>query len=305
MSEYSGKSANNISIILKPDVIKEYLNFLPNLVNWLLRRKKNVYFLKHEEERLEKIFDEKNFKKFDLIDEEELYRLSDLIISLGGDGTLIGLCRKIKNYSPPILGVNLGRLGFITEFNQGGLYEDLSQYFQQKLQVINLPLFKVKIMHKNKVRFKETFFNDAVISKHHISRIFSLTVNSGDDHIYNVSGDGLIISSPLGSTAYSLAAGGPLVHPDVKGMILTPICPHGLTHRPLVLPDNHQLSIRILKNVANVTLTLDGQSVTSIRETDIIQIMKEKKKWVKLVKNPQRSYFQTLKEKFIHGGHER
>lgn len=298
------ENVQTIAIVLKPEVIKEFLNFLPNLTSWLLTRNKNVQVLERDAKRVQKIFhdrNDKNLKKITFVSEPQMYRQADLIVSLGGDGTLIGICRKYRQKGPPIFGVNLGHLGFITEFNQTDFFEELSNYFRDQYNTYTIQLFIVKIVNKDKVRFREYFLNDAVISKHHISRIFSLSVEADEEHIYNLSGDGLIISSPLGSTAYSLAAGGPIVHPGVQAILLTPICPHSLTHRPLVIPDKSQITIRTLKNVDNVTLTLDGQSVVSINKDDAIHITKERKKLVQLIKNPHRSYFQTLKEKFVHG----
>ena len=134
--------------------------------------------------------------------------------------------------------------------------------------------------------------------------MFKLKVEADSELIYNVSGDGLIISSTLGSTAYSLAAGGPLVHPDVRAIILTPICAHGLTHRPLVLPDHLAIHVRTLNSEDNVLLTLDGQIAVDINSKDLIQITKEASRSVYLVKNSERSFFHTLKEKFDYGRRE-
>lgn len=290
-----------ITLVLKPEVIKEFINFLPNLTSWLLRRKKGIQFLSKDYKRIQKIFDDRPIKKVTFIDENDIYHKSDLIISLGGDGTLIGICRNMQKPYPPVLGVNLGHLGFITEFNQADLFEDLTEYFQNGLPTFPLHLFSVKVFQHEKLRFQEFFLNDAVISKHNISRLFSLSVEVDDEPIIPLSGDGLIISSPTGSTAYSLAAGGPIVHQDVKAILLTPICPHSLTHRPLVIPDQSKICIRPHKNFDHVILTLDGQSAVNLTEDDIVVITKEKKKVVRLVKNPDRSYFRTLQEKFVHG----
>jgi NAD+ kinase len=294
------KKPKKVSIILKPDNISDFANLLPNLTNWLLRRKKDVFFLNKEVERLEKIYKVKNFKNFHFLDEKELFEHSDLIISLGGDGTLIGICRYAKG-KVPIFGVNLGHLGFITEFNKMELYERLTDVLNNKFEVSAKSLFQVKVVNNGKTSFSGNFFNDVSISKNDIARMFALNVMANDDHIYNLSGDGLIISSTMGSTAYSLAAGGPIVHPEVKAMLLTPICPHSLTYRPLVIPDNQEIKIRLHQNVEQVAITLDGQVGTSVSQEDTIIITKEKRKSVYLIENSERTYYHTLKEKFDHG----
>ncbi len=294
------KKPKKISIILKPESISDFANLLPNLTRWLLRRKKEVYFLSSEIERLEKIYQVKNFKNFHFLDENELFDHSDLIISLGGDGTLIGICRHAKG-KVPIFGVNLGHLGFITEFSKAEFFEALAEALDNKYETITKSLFNVKVTREEKNVFSGTFFNDISISKNNIARMFTLKIESDEDHIYNLSGDGLVISSTTGSTAYSLAAGGPIVHPDVKGIILTPICPHSLTHRPMVIPDNSDIKIRLISDVDYVAITLDGQIAFNITENDLVHISKEKRKSVTFIKNHERTYYHTLKEKFDYG----
>jgi NAD+ kinase len=298
------KSFSQIGLILKPDVLSEFKNFLPTLINWLHKRKKVVFLLNIEVNRINKIFidkKDKNFKRISFLDQNDFLKQSDLIISLGGDGTLIGICRLLNQNSPPVLGVNLGNLGFITEFQLSTIFEDLLDCFSHKFENFYLHLFTTKIIRNNNVIFNESFINDTVIGRQQISRIFTLTVELEEEQIFNLSGDGIIISSPLGSTAYSLAAGGPIVHPNVKGIVLTPVCPHGLTNRPLLIPDNNRLIIKLLGRADHVSLTLDGQKTIILEKEDRIEIFKDKSKIIKLIKNPNRSYFQTLKEKFFHG----
>ncbi|MEK6625354.1 MAG: transposase, partial [Bdellovibrionota bacterium] len=122
-----------------------------------------------------------------------------------------------------------------------------------------------------------------------------------NEHIFDMSGDGLIVSSPLGSTAYSLAAGGPIIPPDVEALVLTPICPHGLTHRPLVVSNKEEIIIKLSQTSESVTLTLDGQKAISMDRWDTVTIKKCDKKVISFVKNEKKSYFNTLKEKFYHG----
>ena len=293
----------DISIVLKPKVTAEFEGILPNLASWLLRRKKNINFLSREAERLNKIF-KGDLKNLNFIEEDELHTSSDLIITMGGDGTLIGVSRNVKKTSPPIFGVNMGHLGFITEFSKIEFFYELESTLKGNFEVTTLPLYQVEVFKKDQSIFKGTFLNDVVVNNNQISRMLTLSVASEGEHIYNLSGDGLIISSPIGSTAYSLAAGGPIIHPRVNAITMTPICAHSLTHRPLVVPDNTSIEIKAAKPDESIKLTLDGQQALVVTSNDMIKVSKKKTTHVQLIKNPGRTYFRTLKEKFTHGARE-
>lgn len=296
------KNIINVGIIVKPSHFDEISNHVSNLVKWLHRRKKNPIFLDTEFERFNSAFPPAIMKLISFQNTKEVFNKTDLIISFGGDGTLIGISRNAKS-SIPIFGVNLGRLGFLTEFSKSDFHDKLAEVLKGKYTTFKKNLFKLTIIKHQKVKETHSFINDVVINKNDIARMFKLSVDANDDHVYNMSGDGLIISSTLGSTAYSLAAGGPIVHPDVKALVLTPICPHGLTHRPLVLPETASLDIRNLDNEENVTITLDGQVGISFTENIQLKIDKHRK-YITLIKNNERSYYHTLKEKFVHGRRE-
>jgi len=293
-------SLNTISFVLKPRVTAEYSSILPNLARWLGKRKKKMLFDIKDEKRVLKAL-KKIPPRLEFVEEAQIHTESDLIISLGGDGTLLGACRKTHKQGPPIFGVNLGKLGFITEFSQFDFYEALEATITGKFETIKMPLFRVEVFEKNKAIFKSYFMNDAVINKIDISRIFTLNIEANDQQIYSVSGDGIIVSSPIGSTAYSLAAGGPIIHPAVKSLVLTPICPHSLTKRPIVLPDNSTICLKIYPTNGQVHLTLDGQEVIEITNKHNIKVKKSSGLSARLIKNPERSYFRTLKEKFAQG----
>lgn len=295
----------NISIVLKPKTHSDFESILPNLASWLLRRKKTVSFLEKEKERLTKIF-KNDVKNLNFIAESDLHSSSDLIITLGGDGTLIGVCRNIKKSSPPIFGVNMGHLGFITEFTKAEFFDQLEATLKGDFKITTLCLYQVEVFAKKKEQpiFKGFFLNDVVVNNSQISRMLTLSVESEGEHIYNLSGDGLIISSPIGSTAYSLAAGGPIIHPHVNAITLTPICAHSLTHRPLVIPDHSNVMIKAARSDELIKLTLDGQQQLTIGPNEIIKVTKKRTKIVRLIKNPNRTYFRTLKDKFTHGARE-
>jgi NAD+ kinase len=289
-----------VGIALKPKVDDDYSSVLNNLATWLHKRKAEVVFLEKEEERLKK-WRLPALKSATFLSEADFFKLPQLIITLGGDGTLIGVSRKCTRHSPPIFGINMGRLGFITEFSKLDFYRWLGKWFDGELQTFRTSMFRVEIWKKDKMLQKGYFLNDVVINKNDISRIFALSVESNGESLYNISGDGLIISSPVGSTAYSLAAGGPIIHPAVESMVLTPICPHSLTHRPLVLPIKSTLLIRGLKNSYPITVTLDGQEPFELSSNEYIKIKLDKTHFVQMIQNPNRTYFETLKEKFTYG----
>lgn len=293
----------DIGIILKPSHIDDLPNVLTNLIRWLKKRHKSVHLLSKEEGRFKGKISTKTFSQVKFQEESFLFNKTDLVISLGGDGTLLGVSRKI-NSKIPVFSVNLGRLGFITEFSKNDFYEKLNVILLGKFEVFKKNLYSIEVKRKNHKSIKELFFNDAVFTKNDLARMFTLSVESDGEHIYNISGDGLIISSTYGSTAYSLAAGGPIVHPAVKALILTPICAHSLTHRPLVIPDNQSLQISLLENIKTVNISLDGQTCVHLEPKDIITISKEARKTITLIKNTERTYFHTLKEKFVHGRRE-
>ena len=293
------KSLKVVGVTLKPNSTPEFYNILPNLCSWLQRRKKQVVFREEDRERVLKFFKQKSTDHILFWNSKSFHNQVDIMFSLGGDGTLIGVCRRI-NAKIPVLGINLGRLGFITEFNKNEYFERLGHILEGDFEQSYKPLCHVTVTRKGETYFKDYFFNDAVLAKNDIARMIYLRAELGDEHIYNISGDGIIISTPLGSTAYSMAAGGPIVHPDVKGLVLTPICPHSLIHRPFVIPDSSPITLKILPPHHSVTLTLDGQVAINIDEQDIVTINSSKMKKVSLIRNPDRLYFETIRDKFIN-----
>jgi NAD+ kinase len=291
-------SKTKIAIILRPVIKDEFKAVIVNLLRWLARRNVSYFFLESEEEKLKKLFQQIDLTAEHFIHPRELDKM-DFLLSLGGDGTLIGLCRMLKSKTP-VIGVNWGRLGFITEFNAEGMYQCLSKVLDGDYKLKRCPLFTVRIYLNNKIIFKEKFINDLVISRNDISRLFAVKVECADESLIDIAGDGLILSTPIGSTAYSLAAGGPVVHPNVGALIITPICPHSLLHRPIVVPDDLNVRIRLAPQEREVALTVDGQVSQLIDQRHVVEVIREKSQYVNFVLNPEKTYFHTLKEKFIH-----
>jgi NAD+ kinase len=292
-----------IGITLKPNSTPEFYSILPNLCTWLMRRNRTVVFREEDQARVLKFFKGKLPSGIIFWDTKKFHSKVHLMLSLGGDGTLIGLCRRIDS-KIPVLGINLGRLGFITEFNKNEYFDRLKDIIEGNYIVTKKSLYHIAVFRKEKMIFKDYFFNDAVLGKNDIARMIYLRAELDKEHIYNIAGDGIIISTPLGSTAYSMAAGGPIVHPNVKALILTPICPHSLINRPFVVPDNQAVELKILPPHHSVTLTLDGQVALNIDDQDIVRINSAKVKKVSLIQNPDRSYFETIREKFIFSKRE-
>ncbi len=289
---------SRIAIILRPKGIRELSGFLDDLIVKLLKKKLKLFLHEKEIERINKYLPQIKDKVI-FVSEDEIYH-TDLIITLGGDGTLLGVGRNSKIDSPPIFGINWGQLGFLTEFSKDRFITRLSETINGKYEIISIELFKVEIFKNEKRYYEGTFLNDAFVGKGDISRMFKLSIGTEDEHIYDLVGDGVVVSSPLGSTAYSLSAGGPILYPEMRACVITPVCPHSLARRPVVIPDKFNLVIKALETGQDIRITLDGQEVITIGEGDIIKISRRKKRSAVFIRNPRRQYFKTLKEKFTH-----
>lgn len=286
-------------MFLKPNFGSDIQQVLTNLHNYLSRKKVTISIHLSYEAKVVKFLKPSKYLNF-TDSKKDLYE-SQLIISLGGDGTLLGAIRNLGRKSPPVFGINMGKLGFITEFSKHEFFEELENVFKNKYQIADVDQYQADLMRNGKRVFRGYFINDAVFTQSEISRMITLDVSSGPEKIYDISGDGLIVSTPIGSTAYSLAAGGPIIHPNVKGFVLTPICPHSLNYRPIVVSNKREISVRSSKKQDNLKLTLDGQVVLNLEPGDNAIIKKRSGHIVKFIKNPHRNFFQTLKEKFTYG----
>jgi len=237
-----------------------------------------------------------------LQDEAELARRADLVLVLGGDGTLIHAARLLDGRPAPILGVNMGSLGFLTEVPQPELYQAIEHVMSGKAEVSERMKLRVHL-HRggtNGARLVDTqVLNDAVIAKGTLSRMAEFEATFAGHYVTNYKADGIIVATPTGSTAYSLAANGPILFPSMRGVVLAPICPHTLTQRPIVLPDDQNVTIRLLSE-SEVYLTLDGQSGLQLQRDDRVQI-KQSQDRVLLVRNPKIDYFGILRAKLKWG----
>lgn len=246
-----------------------------------------------------------NEKKFNLLNKESLIKKCDLIVVCGGDGTFLSIARLMKKKSVPLLGINMGTLGFLTEINHSEAFTHFSQILAGRPYLIQKRnMLEVTLKRGNKVRFQGPIVNDAVLSKGTIARIIGLNIGRDGKIMNSMRADGLIISTPTGSTAYSLAAGGPIVEPTLNAIILAPICPHSLTQRPIVISDEKELEISVLQNAEEVMLTLDGQDAFTINHKDKILIKKFEKHSLHIFSPPGRDYFSLLRDKLSFGNKE-
>lgn len=227
--------------------------------------------------------------------------LSDLIMVLGGDGTFLAAGKLSLAREVPILGVNLGRLGFLTEIAVEELFPVLEKIETGDVTLETRPLLHARTREGEQVHFEGYVINDAVISKTGMARLLEIETRVDQNFLAVFKADGLIISTPTGSTAYSLAAGGPIVFPTMEAILMTPICPHSLNHRPLVIPDHFTVTVQVLTPAENVSLTLDGQIGHTLHEGESIEIARSSYH-LKLIKSPFKNYFDILKSKLRWGG---
>ncbi len=232
---------------------------------------------------------------------DELAAKSQLIVVLGGDGTMLRAARYVARYGVPILGINMGSFGYLTEVNLNEMHSALELILGGKFVAEKRMMLTIAIKHGKTVANVGDVLNDAVINRGNLSRITELETAVDGEYLTTYKGDGLIISTPTGSTAYSLSAGGPIVFPAKDLIIINPICPHTLTNRPIIFPQDANLEITLWSKGRGATLTLDGQESYQIESGDVVTIKKSQYA-IKLVLSPHRSYWEILRSKLGWGG---
>ncbi len=231
----------------------------------------------------------------------ELADRVDLVVVLGGDGTLLAVVRAIGERPVPILGVNLGTLGFLAEISLDELFPTLEDVLADRLRVETRMRLDVRVKHDDRELGRYLALNDAVIAKTALSRMIDLETWTDDVEVTTYHGDGLIAATPTGSSAYSLSAGGPLLLPGIGAIVLTPICPHALTQRPIVLPESSRVEIRILDTRSGeVHLTVDGQVGRQLRDGDRVTLRASDVP-VQMLVPPDRNRFEVLRNKLRWG----
>lgn len=228
---------------------------------------------------------------------EDLY----CIFVLGGDGTFLSAVRWVGDAPIPILGVKFGEVGFLAETAEENLFPVARQVLSGQFKTELRMRLSVEILRNGKKRAGETVLNDLVINKGALARLSDIKTFIDDNYLTTYRADGLIVATPTGSTAYSLAAGGPVIHPRVPGILMTPICPFTLTNRPLIVPETACIRIELLEGATDILLTFDGQAGLEINERDTILIEKGTHP-IRMITLPGENYFDLLKAKLRWSG---
>ncbi len=232
---------------------------------------------------------------------EELAAMVDLLVVLGGDGTLLAAARAVGPRNIPLLAVNLGGLGFLTTTGLHELYPVLDCVLQGKYTIQCRTMLRGEILRGGETVASYDALNDVVVNKAEMARVIDLDAYVDEDFVCSYRADGLIVSTPTGSTAYSLSAGGPVIFPSVAAWCVTPICPHTLTNRPLVLPDDARVEV-VIKGVDDSSyLTIDGQVGMALRSHDRVRCCKSQNR-VHLIQPQRLEFFEVLRNKMKWGG---
>ncbi len=285
-----GGAVQKFGIIAKKNK-KEAVEIVAEIVPWLTAR------------GVTPLLDSETARKAGLSSEmaaEEIPRRADAMIVLGGDGTLLYAARLMGDREIPILGVNLGSLGFLTDVAVPELKDTLVRFIAGNVRIGERMMLEAVVEDSSGKIESFSVLNDVVVNKGNLARTIRLQAQVNGAFLTVFNGDGLIIATPTGSTAYSLSAGGPIVHPTLSAVIITPICPHLLTNRPIVVPESSVIDVSLVSGDGNVSVTLDGQVGTDFSERHRLTVRKSKRK-ILLVEPPDRDHFEILRTKLNWG----
>lgn len=289
--------------IVKVGIItKRNLLEIPN--NLLLIKKLTKYL---KAKKVEIVYDNNSYKIFPNAKgykKEEILKTVDMAITLGGDGTILKTARSISKHKVLLFPVNLGNLGFLTETHPEKLFETLDLVFEDKYNIDRRSLLRVTLYRKSKKICTYLALNDAVINQGSFARLITIDLEINGRRVVKFKADGVIVSTPTGSTAHSLSAGGPIVHPAIEGLIVTPICPSSLSMRSIVVPDTRQLTVTIetqrrTEDISTIGLTLDGQDPCMLKFGDQVKIRRSKR-YIYIIRTKNR-YYKMLRKKLNWG----
>jgi NAD+ kinase len=283
-------SIRKVGIILKRQDAR-VRSIVSDIIPWLQSRQVDVF--------LDQDSSELRPPGIRAVPPQEMAKQVEVVSVFGGDGTLLHAARLVGASGVPILGINLGSLGFLTEVKLDEVYGAFEGVLSGKYQLEDRVLLDVEVLRGKKLEAHYLALNDAVINKGALARIIELEVSVNSQPVLLTRADGLIISTPTGSTAYSLAAGGPILYPTLEAFIIAPICPHTLTNRPVVIPDRHVVEI-CLRHGTEVMLTVDGQVGMPLEQQDCLRIRRAQST-LKLVMPFGNSFFKLLREKLRWG----
>ncbi len=284
-----------VGVVVKPNH-KEAWATACELSDWLKKRRINLISKPREE-------NEKSNAEacgIETVETEKFQSDADLIVVLGGDGTMISTARLIGNREVLVLGINYGSLGYLTEFRIEEMFGALEAILEGNYAIDRRVMLEVEHFRDGEVLENGRVLNDVVINKAALARIIEIEVELDNLFVNSFRADGLIVSTPTGSTAYNLSAGGPIIYPSMNAVVLTPICPFTLTNRPIVVPDTAAINLHLKNENEGVVITLDGQIGYQMKTGDTVLIRKSPTNF-NLVQPPNRNYFDVLRNKLKWG----
>lgn len=285
-----------IGVVVKPHQ-PDALETLCRLTTWLNDRGiKLVGLPEIERERIE----HQTGCAVEVIADSEIAKQVDLILVLGGDGTMIATARMVGDTEVPVMGVNYGGLGYLAEFPLEDLFPALDGVLEGKYKVQQRLMLRVELWRGAELVTRHRVLNDVVVNKSALARIIEIEAYLNQQFVNLFRADGLIVTTPTGSTAYNLSAGGPIIFPSMSAVVITPICPFTLSNRPIVVPDDSEIEVRLITENEEVALTLDGQVGFDLQAGDRVVIRKSNTAF-NLVQPPNRNYFDVLRNKLKWG----
>jgi NAD+ kinase len=289
-------SIKRIGVIVKPHQ-PDALETLCRLTSWLSEH--GITLVGPTEVERETI-EHRTGCRIDVVQESELAGQVDLMLVLGGDGTMIATSRMVGDAPVPVIGVNYGGLGYLAEFPLEELFPALESILAGEYRVQQRLMLTVELWRGEELVTRNRVLNDVVVNKSALARIVEIEAYLNEQFVNLFRADGLIVATPTGSTAYNLSAGGPIIYPSMNAVVITPICPFTLSNRPIVVPDDSMIEVRLVTENEEVALTLDGQVGFPLQAGDRALIRKSKTAF-NLVQPPNRNYFEVLRNKLKWG----
>lgn len=285
-----------VGVVVKPHQ-PEALKTICRLIEWLSARGITLAGSPHlDHERIE----HETGCAVEIFEEDKLAANADLIVVLGGDGTMIATARMVGDHRVPVLGINYGSLGYLAEFRIEEMFTALESILEGNYQIDARGTLAAEVFRGDERLVHSRVLNDVVINKSALARIIEIEAYLNHQFVNSFRADGLIVSTPTGSTAYNLSAGGPVIYPSMNAVVITPICPFTLSNRPIVVPDDALIELRLKTPEEDVALTLDGQVGFPLETEDRVLIRKSRTTF-NMVKPPNRNYFDVLRDKLRWG----
>ena len=283
------KETKKFSLNIKPGDIR-VIELAQHLIEYLTKQSKEILLPPGMDFDLPQ-------EKISIVDLEDLFQQCDILIALGGDGTLLNAARSIANKDIPLIGINLGHLGFLVEITPQKMEYHLDNILNNRYRLEERIMFSAQYFHKGELYAEHVACNDVVVKQYASGRMVNLATSINDAPVSIMYADGLIVSTPTGSTAYALSSGGPLIEPTLEATLLVPICPHTLSHRPLIIDAHKSVTIEHTpQNEENALSSIDGQIDIIMQPGDCV-VIKTLPTKLKLIQPEQHDYFETLRNK--------